>query len=115
MAVTPFRVAAVSTAGGVNCQILQNNKNGKLWLLLRRNGNWGTDNCVFVLENFVRNNWCVLARPLRRDGSPLPTPDPCQSHVLHHVKLCVRLPSTRVRPTKRCARVRCERVTLPTC
>jgi hypothetical protein len=37
-------------------QVQQDNKEGKLWLMLRKHGKFGSDDCMFVLENFVRNN-----------------------------------------------------------
>jgi len=39
-----------------NYKVHQDDKHGKLWMLLRKHGKWGSDDCLFVLENFVRTN-----------------------------------------------------------
>jgi hypothetical protein len=36
-----------------NYKVLQNDENGKLWLFLKKNGGWFSDNAYFILENFV--------------------------------------------------------------
>ena len=37
-------------------QVHQDSKEGKLWLMVRKHGKFGSDDCLFVVENFVRTN-----------------------------------------------------------
>jgi hypothetical protein len=50
------RVSMFST----NYKVLQNDENGKLWLFLKKNGGWFSDNAYFILENFV-STWEAIS------------------------------------------------------